>query len=346
MNNLINCKTYRRFGVEVELNTTTGVIKRWDIDEGETPDGSDYVSCIINKATGDKVVIHGWHHTHNNNIWIVKSDRSCGIEVCSPVLKGWSGQKKIIKAIDYFNKNDLKSDNRCSLHIHVNIDDFTKYELASVISYWVKCEHVFLDAMPDIRKNNRYCQMIGMSDIFKHDFNMNIDDIIDRVSDSKYYTINAYHLKKGGGMEASVNSRRKTIEFRIAENNICINPWDAKNWIRLIIHFVERVKRFNIPSRYRSNDPWSGLLWLDPKDVFKILGFDEELSPGLIQVKNWFIERLLRYGYDSSLGGIWSNSGRKSSRNSLFSIIDSSFDRQLISKEITDEMLYGKKYIL
>lgn len=346
MDNPINCKTHRRFGVEVELNTTTGIIKKWDVDAGETPDGSDYVSWLIHKATGDKVMIHAWHHTHNNRMWVVKSDRSCGIEVCTPVLKGWSGQKKLLKAIEFFQKAGLSADEKCSLHIHVNVSDLTKRQLATVIAYWIKCEHVFLDAVPDSRKCSRYCQSIGMSDLFRVRTHMDIDDIIERVSGNKYYTLNAYHLQRGGGMSAMTNTRRKTIEFRIAEGKFCNDPWQTKNWLRLVLHFVESAKLLHLPCDYRPNDPWSGLSWLDPEDVFRVLRFDEELSPGLSQVKDWFCDRLLTYGYNTSLDGIWSNEGRRASRDSLLSTIGSSFDQRRKSQESEAVKLYGKKYVL
>lgn len=343
MDNPIDLKSYRRYGVEVELNTTTGIIKRWDIDACETPDGSEEVAYLVSKATRERAYIQGWHHTHNNNHWIIKSDRSCGIEVCSPILKGWLGLKKIVRVIDFFNKSQMSADDKCSLHVHVNIGDLDKTQLATVIAYWIKCEHIFMDAMPDSRKMNRYCQFIGMSDLFSHEFRMNPNDLINRVSSVKYYTLNAYHLQKGGGL-GSHNTRRPTIEFRIAENNVCIDPWEAKNWIRLCLHFVECTKDLGLPEDYRRDDPSTGLLWLDAPDLFRILRFDEELSPGLCQVRSWFLERLNRYGYNTSLPGIWSNAGRKVARSCLVEMNKRYSDPS--DSETLEEKLYSKKYAL
>lgn len=339
MDNPINTKTYRRFGIEIELNTTTGIIKKWNIDERETPDGSDYVASLIHKATKEKVLINSWHHTHNNMCWIVKSDGSCGIEVCSPVLKGWRGQKKVLKVIELFQKSDLSAGKDCSFHVHINVGDLSLKQLSTVISYWIKCEHVFFDAFPEYRKNSRYCQFIGMKDDFKCNRTFNPEDIIPIVSDVKYYSLNAYHLQKGGGMRSG-NKRRKTIEFRIADNNFCVDPWEAKNWIRLMLHFVECTKDLSFPKRYQKGNPWSSLLWLDPQDVFRVLRFDEKLSPGLEQVKDWFTNRLLRYGFNGSLEGIWSNNGREFARKELLEMAEES------QKEIDPSDLYDEKYIL
>lgn len=342
MDNQINCKNYRRFGVEVELNPVDGVVKKWDAGEGELPAGSDYVAHLINKATRDVVTIEGWDHHHNNGSWIVKSDSSCGIEVCSPILKGWRGLKKMVRVIDFFKKSNIKADQRCSLHVHVNVSDFNKVNLATVIAYWIKCEHVFFDSVPDIRKNNRYCQFIGMTDLFSHDQRYGYNDVINRVSGVKYYSINAYHLQKGGGIEGE-NNRRKTIEFRIGENDICVSPWDAKNWIRLILHFVDCVKHLPFPAVYQPGNPYSGLLWLDPKDVFSILGFDKSLSPGLQQVRDWFFGRLNKNGFNSRLSGIWSNDGRSASRKNFIEYCESCGIKDF-GGEVDSEKLYSEKY--
>ena len=49
------------------------------------------------------------------------------------------------------------------------------------------------------------------------------------------------------------------------------------------------------PGDYTFGNPWSGFCWLDPDDVFKVLGFDPaeyDISPGLEQTRNWFMARL------------------------------------------------------
>lgn len=341
MDSPIDCQFLRRFGIELEVNTLTGIIKRPDSDSGEIPVGADYVSNLVHKATREKVELQGWEHIHNNKCWIVKPDMSCGIEVNSPILKGWSGLEKILKVIDAFRDAGINADRRCSLHVHVNIADMSPTQLASVIAHYIKCEHVLFDAIPPYRKNNRYCQLLGLTDLFCHDFPMEPMEIIHRISGVKYYSLNAYHFIRGGGFSDD-NQRKKTLEFRIAEGLACIDSLLAKNWIRFFLHFVEMTMNRPLPGKYSKGDPWSSLLWLNPREVFSLLKFDQDdLTPGIRQIRDWFALRIIENGYNTGLGGIWSNQGRSTARKEIEELIGK------FKPQIEDEdAVYGKKYIL
>lgn len=282
-------------------------MERPDTDAGETPEGTEYLARLIQKTTGKLVEIHGWHYTNNNSCWVIKYDMSCGLEVCSPVFKDGRGMKELIDVVQAIHKSTLRADDRCSFHIHVNVEDLignhyaNSPHLASVITHWIKCEPVFLDIMPPHRKVNHYCRCVGMSDL------VNVDEkpdqsIIEILSYVKYNSINLYHMRQG---------RRNTVEFRIGDNSGCTDPEIAKNWVRLILHFVEVTKDRAIPGDY---------LWYDPYDVFRLLQFDKRLSPELVEVREWFIRRGLECGFNTGLRGIWSNEGRKVSYGQFTSL--------------------------
>lgn len=342
MDSPIDCQFLRRFGIELEVNTLTGIIKRPDSDLREIPVGADYVANLVHKSTRERVELQGWDHIHNNKCWIVKPDMSCGIEINSPILKGWTGLEKILKVIDTLRDAGINADRRCSLHVHVNIADLEPVQLASVIAHYIKCEHVLFDAIPPYRKNNRYCQLLGLTDLFYHDFPMEPMEIIHCVSGVKYYSLNAYHFIRGGGFSDD-NQRKKTLEFRIAEGLACIDSLLAKNWIRFFLHFVEMTKNRPLPRQYRSGDPWSSLLWLNPSEVFSLLKFDQdEITPGIRQIRDWFTLRIAENGYNTGLGGIWSNQGRSVARKEIEDFIEK-FKPQKIDDE---DAVYGKNYIL
>jgi hypothetical protein len=344
MDRVLDCQFHRRFGVEVELNTLNGIVVKLDEDEGEIPYGADKVAHIISKALRKPVEIHGWHPTHNNTAWIVKPDSSCGIEVCSPILKGWTGLKSLMQVVEGFSKAKLTADNRCSLHVHLNISDLNKDQLASVIAYYIKCEHVIFDSLPCQRKNNRYCQFLGMSDLFRHDTPMEADEITYRAAHTKYYSLNIYHFIKGGGFTIK-NNRKQTMEFRVGESDMCLEPFHVKNWIRFLLHFVEMTKNLPLPMPYRESDPWSSLLWLGPREVFKLLKFDDVLSEGLKQVRDWFTNRIKVNGFgdDPGLPAIWSNKGRSVARAEFLSMLGGE-EIPRYTFETREEAQYGKKY--
>lgn len=278
----------RRFGAEIEINAFDLRNRPIGHGEGKLPEGTYYVANLVQKSSNKIVKIHKWSYDHNNTSWIIKPDSSCGIEICTPVLKGWLGICETGRVINAL-KQDAKitADERCSFHVHIDVSDLNETEVAAIATWWIKCESVFMDSMPIHRKKNQYCQLIGHSEILgsvESGFLSN-DAIIRKLGYCKYFTINTYHYH---------NNKRKTIEFRIMDNECCRDPRAAKNWIRLILHFVERALIKGMPDNYISGDRWSGYCWLDPVDVFEFLGFSEnfDLSKGAQQVRNWFIERL------------------------------------------------------
>lgn len=344
MDRLIDCEISRRFGVEIELNTSDGNIKKIEKIKKQIPLGSDVVACIIKKILCNHVKIQSWGYNNNNSNWIIKPDSSCGIEVCSPVLKGWLGLEKLLRVVDSFSENNLKADERCSVHVHVDVSDLSYTSIASAISWFIKCEHVFMDSFPSSRKSNRYCQMIGSNDMFHVNYEIDALDIIEKVSGVKYYTINAYHLMKGGGI-SEFNNRKRTIEFRLGDNSMCLNSFNLKNWIRLILHFVEIAKDLPLPEPYKENDSHTGLLWLDPKDVFKILKFYEPCTDGFDQMKWWFKNRILNNGYNNDLYGMWSNNARSHARRDFLESIEK-FNLKFNDYDNLKNSVYDKKYII
>lgn len=282
---MVSFNSCRRFGVEIELNAFDGVDYRdRPLPVGKIPPGNAELACLLHRTTGKSVEIMTHTHNHNNKNWIVKPDASCGLEVCSPVTKGIAGINEVCKVVDAIkNTPAFNVDDRCSVHLHVEISDSSKQQVAAVLAYWVKCEQVFLDAMPSSRKMNRFCQSIGIMDVFRHSDPLDASSIIAALSDQKYYSANVRHYN---------NRVRNTIEFRIMDHEAVVNSFDMKNWIKLLIHFVEVTRMEKLPRDYSHRDQWSSFLWLDPIDVFKLLKFFDCLTEGMAQVRNWFLARM------------------------------------------------------
>jgi hypothetical protein len=279
----------RRFGIELELNAFDGKNRP---DPGQKVAGIDYVAHVVANNSTEGTDIREWEHTHGNDVWVVKPDSSCGMEVCSPIFKGWTGLKKCCEVVAAIGDDPkIKVDQRCSVHIHVEVADLSVEEIGSVIAHWFKVEPVFMDSVPPSRKRNRYCQFMGMTNLLQHDTRLNANDLIKRVGNVKYYSLNTNQYLRG---------HRKTLEFRIIEGDGCKDAYLIKNWTRLIIHFIEMARKRPLPCQYVENDPFSSVCWLDPEDAFKLLGFGDnpweyELSPGLKQTRNWFLARMQKY---------------------------------------------------
>lgn len=279
----------RRFGIELELLAFDGKNRP---EAGQRPAGIDYVGMVVARNSTEGVDIRDWEHTSGNDVWVVKPDSSCGMEVCTPVMKGWTGLKKCVEVVHALGQDPkIKIDQRCSVHLHVEVADLDASQIASVIAHWFKVEPVFMDSVPVCRKRNRYCQVMGLMKLVDHDQKITHGDLIKRVGNVKYYSLNTNQY---------LRNNRKTLEFRIIEGEGVKDPYLIKNWTRLIIHFIEMASKRPFPGPYNENDPWSSFIWLDPEDVFRLLGFSNnpqeyELSPGLEQTRNWFLARMQKY---------------------------------------------------
>lgn len=338
----------RRFGVEIEINSFDNrdfQLRPLNKEADELPLGIDRVANLVMLASGQPAVVKSYHHTHHNNTWVIKPDRSCGMEICSPVSKGWPGLKSICEVSDVLSKNhNILVDERCSLHLHVEVMDCDMPEIAKILSYWIKFEPIFMDSMPILRKRNTYCQCIGMTNLFEYNVDYSLFEIIKKLGDNKYYSANCHHFHRGD---------RKTLEFRIAENHACLDPFYIKNWIRLIVHFVERCKIHSSPFPCSAEDSWTGLSWLDLKDLMQFLGFTNnyELSKGMEQTRNWFMGRIannLVQDFDSQeqVRGIWSEKGRAITKYQLFDLYDD-FGLDFSEDYLTPkniEFLYSNEY--
>jgi hypothetical protein len=339
---VLDWRNDRRFGVEIEVNAFDGR-SRPEVHKSP-PKGIEDVGELVSRTLEKRVTVTTWKHTHNNTSWQIKPDGSCGMEVITPILKGWNGLGQVCMVTDRFGKDErITADKRCSFHVHVNVADLPKQQIGSVLAHWLKCEAVFLDAMPGTRKRNRYCQAVGLCDMFQVDEPVGYQEVMIRLGTTKYYTINNFHLQQGN---------RDSVEVRLAENDACTDPYFAKNWVRLVVHFVEMASQKPFPKRYDPSDPWTGLAWLDPIDVLTLLGFmpgQMKLSPGLQQTRNWFLARMHKYTFDGNLGGIWSKMGRSIAYQQVQEIMQKlerqgvDFEDALHPKDMNDA-LFNEKF--
>lgn len=267
----------RKFGVEIELNSFDNRdFKENPLLPSEMPEGINYIAELIENL-GKPVVVNKWQHTHNNATWVCKPDSSCGIEVCSPVSNNIEDITEIINVLS--KDKNIVTDSRCSFHVHFDVQDylfynnekldFNKcYKLAAILAWWIKCEAIIFDSFPDCRKLNKYCQCVGLSDLFRTNEEISSQHLINKLSD-KYFSINTFHLNK---------NIRPTIEFRLAEHTACLNSDLASNWILFLDNFLNRAVYSGIPD---------SLCWLDPKDFFDFLDLNNNLK-----IRDWFLNRI------------------------------------------------------
>lgn len=319
----LNFSYCRPFGIEAELNAVDGVA---ETKRDAFPKGIHDVANLISSILDEYVEVRGYGNTHwykTLGHWVLKPDNSCGIEVCSPVSKGWVGLRNIVRVIEAFSTYDVSADNRCSFHVHIGTADLSTKQIANVLRWWIKCEPVFFDSVPSIRKNSKFCQFFGL--LAWEMSAVSDQELIDTFGFDKYLSANAYHLASGD---------LDTLEFRLGEHELCKNVFFVKNWIRLLIHFFEVAKDI---------EP-DNLGWLDLEDVINFLGFNGDLTAGMKQIRNWFLARVY-YNHQSAIDEFFKHMRIITSIqvNELINKFDID-PEEAMQPILLNEALYGKIY--
>lgn len=265
----------------------------------------------------------------------MKPDSSCGIEICSPVSKGWRGIHQICRVVEALGDKGIAADSRCSFHVHVGVSDLSIDQVASVVAHWIKCEPIFIDSFPPRRKSSKYCQSISASDLYEIEDPISSDGILSRIAKLKYLTLCIKHYM----ME---QNRRDSLEFRLAEEVACGDASFAKNWIRLCIQFVEETSKLPLPPDYSPGDRFSGLCSLDVGDVLAILGLDRpKISLGLKEMGDWLLRRLRDNTGRSDDRSIWGDSFRNPAYKDLIRLCEG---RDLPTAKEMRQMIYHEDY--
>lgn len=222
----------RRIGVELEYNSFDKLSRSNDVNN--LPHGIYYFGQKISEKLKKNVEINKWHQTNNNSNWLVKPDSSCGLEVCSPPAQFAQAMPEIREVIECLaGDKNIQADNRCSLHVHVEVADFDDNDIIDLIERWIWYEHFFFFLTHPKRWLNRYCKPLGFFYGFDDKKILNAKRCAEILSDNKYFALNFYHFQKG---------KRKTIEFRIMDASACLDPDDTINWCKLLLCFVEQSK--------------------------------------------------------------------------------------------------------
>ena len=276
----------RRFGVEIEVNAFDGRNRPINHEYGALPEGIGAIAEVVQRACRESVRVQKWGNNHNSECWVLKPDSSCGIEICTPVLKGMRGARSLCQVVKALGSDPrISSDARCSFHVHVDVHDMTPRMVANILTWWIKCEYTIMRMVPLPRNRNRYCQMMSLSDVFRNmsDPMYEPSEIISLSGQHKYLSANTYHMH---------NSKRQTVEFRIMDSSACLNWRDAKNYVAFLLHFVERMSTLHVPEY--SGSPMTGYAWVDLGDAMEAMGLSspDGLSDGLVEMRGWMLGRM------------------------------------------------------
>ena len=105
-----------------------------------------------------------------------------------------------------------------------------------------------------------------------------------------------------------------------------------------MLHFIE-IARFKNYSKWNGTK-WTGLALLDLEDFIEFMGFDKELSPGLLQVKNWFLKRISKNIKNNNYG-FFNINHRQNTINYLTRMYP-----EIDKLEMKEEEIFDSKFII
>lgn len=184
------------------------------------------------RAAGIDVAVEGYNHTTRNH-WKLVTDASLTgnntFELVSPVLEGEAGLKELEKVCWVLEFCDVKVNDSCGLHIHMDAADFDLQTWKNLALSYKHLERVIDSFMPQSRRQNNYCK--GLSSISASDIQaaQSIYDLRAAFGNNRYRKVN---------LEAY--ARHRTVEFR--QHSGTTNFTKMENWVRFLNGLITFAK--------------------------------------------------------------------------------------------------------
>lgn len=184
------------------------------------------------RAAGIDAAVEGYNHTTRNH-WKLVTDASLTgnntFELVSPVLEGEAGLKELEKVCWVLEFCDVKVNDSCGLHIHMDAADFDLQTWKNLALSYKHLERVIDSFMPQSRRQNYYCK--GLSSISAVDIQaaQSINDLQAAFGNNRYRKVN---------LEAY--ARHRTVEFR--QHSGTTNFTKMENWVRFLNGLITFAK--------------------------------------------------------------------------------------------------------
>jgi hypothetical protein len=210
----------RRFGVEIEAYGASR---------------EQVVTALAN--AGIPAFLRGYDPDRARNSWRIAYDGSIpsGFEAVSPILCGDDGFAAIRRVCSVLDRLGATVDRRTGLHVHVDAEDLSAADIATIVRRYARFESTIDSWMPRSRRgdSNRYCHSISAALSTPSVHNMLVHHerrMAIHAFPNRYFKINLQSF-----------IRHRTIEFRhhggtVDADKIC-------HWASFVLDFVAESKR-------------------------------------------------------------------------------------------------------
>ncbi len=191
-------------------------------------------------TVGINVRVEGYNHTDSTEHWKLVADGSLtgneSFELVSPILHGEKGLKDLEKVCWVLELCNVKVNESCGLHIHMDAADFTINTWKNLALGYKRLEKVIDAFMPTSRRNNRFCE--GFADITEHNIKnaVTICDLRRAFGNDRYHKVN---------LEAY--ARHRTVEFR--QHGGTTNFVKMSSWIHFLAKLITFAEQGEVQAR-------------------------------------------------------------------------------------------------
>lgn len=209
-------KYTRKFGVEFEFLCEWKILKK-------------YASKVIKEVYGPRSYYakeDSFDSDFRLNQWHIKEENINISELTTP-LSQHKDVERICKVIDYLRESDIKVDDNCGLHVHIDIHDIDKYHLMGA---WLWCERSIMKCFPVERRKSGFCECMIEKPLNKR--------LIAKILEEK--TDESEHMKD---VNLGNYDNRKTVEIRLSEGSLD-TTW-IRAWIKFLLRWVDFAKSNN-----------------------------------------------------------------------------------------------------
>lgn len=231
----------RRFGIEIEA---------YNCDKHR-------LASELREA-GINVAVEGYNHDTSNHWKIVTDSSLTGnntFELVSPILEGDAGLHELQKVCWVLEYCDVKVNDSCGLHIHMDAAEFTIETWQNLAITYRRLEAVIDAFMPISRRHNRYCKSLAGISESRIRGTQNIMQLREAFGGDRYHKLNLESY-----------ARHRTVEFR--QHSGTTNFTKMENWIRFIANMITFAQQTNVATGLAlANLPF---LTDDQKTYFKL----------------------------------------------------------------------------
>lgn len=222
VNNVIDsadCQSSRQFGIEFEFE---GFYSQ-----------AHYAQALSRVFSRLGVAFENGPYRHSDGYtWDLKTDSSCGLELCTPALT-WNRWSEVEAALQVLQANDAIISRSCGLHVHHKCEDLRATGLRRLVLLWMTYEKIVLALVESGRKDNQYCRTLN-------EYYGSWKDTQNALIPIRNMESEAANLGKYRALNISGWWRHGRIEVRIHHGTLDANI--TKFWTLLTQRMVELAK--------------------------------------------------------------------------------------------------------